>query len=52
MMALIGDWGDVEKMLKNLADRSVREKTGRLIDAAKAEDGKALEEIRRLCGQM
>lgn len=52
MMALIGDWSDVEKMLKNLADRSVREKTGRLIDAAKAEDGKALEAIRRLCGQM
>ena len=52
MMALIGNWDDVEQMLKNLADRSVREKTGRLIDAAKAEDGKALEEIRRLCGQM
>lgn len=48
MMALVGDWGDMEKMLKNLVSRPVREKIGGLIDAAKAEDSRALEEIRRL----
>lgn len=52
MMTLTGDWSDMEKMLQNLACRPVREKLGRLIDAAKAEDGRALEGIRRLCGQM
>lgn len=52
MMELLGDWGDMEKMLQNFASRPVREKTGGLIDAAKAEDGRALEEIRRLCGHL
>lgn len=49
MMTLTGDWSDMEKMLQSLACRPVREKLGRLIDAAKAEDGRALEGIRRLC---
>lgn len=48
MMALIGDWSDMEKMLQNLASRSVREKTAGLIDVAKAEDSRALEGIRQL----
>lgn len=52
MMALLGSWSDMEGMMQNLASRSVREKLGRLIDAAKAEDGKALEQIRLLYSQM
>lgn len=52
MMELLGDWGDMEKMLQNFASRPVREKTGGLIDAAKAEDSRALEEIRRLYGYL
>ncbi len=52
MMALIGDWGDMETMLKNFANRAVREKISALIDAAKAEDQKALEGILQLSGQM
>lgn len=52
MMALIGDWNDMESMLKNFANRAVREKISALIDAAKAEDQKALEGILQLSGQM
>lgn len=52
MMSLIGDWGDVEKMQDHLGDRSVREKLGRLIDAAKLEDGRAYEQIKLLHGRI
>ena len=48
MMSLIGDWSDMENMLNNLGNRSVREKTGQLIDAAKAEDTFAYEQIKLL----
>ncbi len=52
MKALLGDWDDMEKMMQNLASRPVREKLGRLIDAAKTEDSRAFERIRLLCSQM
>ena len=52
MKALLGDWGDMDNMMRNLASRSVREKLGRLIDAAKEEDNKAFEEIRLFYSQM
>ena len=48
MMSLIGDWRDMENMLNNLGNRSVREKTGQLIDDAKAEDTSAYEQIKLL----
>lgn len=48
MMALIGDWDDTENMLKNFADRSVREELGRLTDSAEQEDERAFEEIKAL----
>ena len=39
---MIGDWSDMDAMLKHLADRKVREKLGQLILDAKAEDEAAL----------
>lgn len=48
MMSLIGDWSDTEKMLRNLGERSVREKTGELIDSARQEDIRAYEEMKLL----
>ena len=48
MMSLIGDWNDMENMLDNLGKRSVREKIGKLIDTAKAEDTLAYEQIKLL----
>ena len=48
MMSLIRDWSDMEKMLENFGNRSVREKIGKLIDAAKAEDTMAYEQIKLL----
>lgn len=48
MMSLIGDWSDMENMLNNLGNRSVREKIGKLIDSAKAEDTLAYEQIKLL----
>ncbi|MDE6915183.1 MAG: hypothetical protein K2P39_00070, partial [Lachnospiraceae bacterium] len=51
MMAQAGDWSDVEQMLKRFASRAVREQLAELIDAAKAEDEKALAQIRQLAQQ-
>lgn len=51
MMAQAGDWSDVEQMLKKFASRAVREQLAGLIDAAKAEDEKALAQIRQLAQQ-
>ena len=48
MMTLIGDWNDMEKMLRNFGDRSIREKLGKLIDSAESEDTKAYEQIKLL----
>lgn len=48
MMSLIRDWSDMEKMLENFGNRSVREKIGKLIDTAKAEDTMAYEQIKLL----
>ncbi len=48
MMTLIGDWNDMEKMLRNFGDRSIREKLGKLIDSAELEDTKAYEQIKLL----
>lgn len=48
MIALIGDWNDMEKMLQNFGDRSIREKLGKLIDSAELEDTKAYEQIKLL----
>ena len=48
MMSLIGDWSNMENMLDNLGNRSVREKIGKLIDTAKAEDTFAYEQIKLL----
>lgn len=47
MLSLAGDWSNVDQMLQRLADRSVRERIAGLIDAAKAEDAMAYEQIRR-----
>lgn len=46
MMSLIGDWSDTGKMLQNLANRSVRENLGKLIDSARREDTAAYEQLR------
>ena len=48
MMALIGDWSDMEKMLQNLGNRSVRERIGKLILSDKLEYTKAYEQIKLL----
>lgn len=48
MTLLMGDWSDMEKMLKNFANRTVREKIGNLIDTAKSNDILAYEQIRLL----
>lgn len=48
MMSLIGDWNDTEKMIRNLRNRSIREKLGILIDSARAEDKSAYEQINLL----
>lgn len=50
MKAQLDDWSDMEQMLKKFASRAVREKLAGLIDAAKAADSRALEQIRRLAG--
>ncbi len=42
MSHMIGDWSDMDAMLKHLADRKVREKLGQLILDAKGEDEAAL----------
>lgn len=47
-MSLIRDLSDMENMLDSLGNRSVREKTGKLIDTAKAEDTLAYEQIKLL----
>ena len=43
MSKLIGDWSDMDAMLKHLADRKVREEVAQLILNAKAEDEAALQ---------
>ncbi len=48
MALLIGDWSDMEKMLKNFGNRDVREKIGNLIDTAKSNDILAYEQIKLL----
>lgn len=48
MMPLTGDWSDMEKMLENLKNRSVREEIGKLINAAGQEDAMAYEQIKAL----
>lgn len=47
-MALIGDWSDIDTMLKNFGSRSVREEIGRRIDSAKKKDKKAYDQIKLL----
>lgn len=42
MSGLIGDWSDVEAMLRNLADRGTRERLAELVGKAKAQDEAAL----------
>lgn len=42
MRGLIGDWSDVDAMLRRLADRAVREQLAQLILQAKAQDEAAL----------
>ena len=48
MMTLIGDWSDIDKMLDNFGDRSVREKISELLDQAKEADIKAYDQIMQL----
>lgn len=48
MISLIGDWSNMANVLGNFADRSVRERVGKLIDNAKAEDTMAYEQIKLL----
>lgn len=48
MTLLIGDWSDMEKMLENFANRTVREKLGNLIDNARSKDIMAYEQIKLL----
>ncbi len=48
MKALIGDWSDTEKMLKNFGNRLIRKKLGNFIDAAEREDNRAYEQIKLL----
>lgn len=48
MMDLIGDWSNTENMVQNLGNRSIREKLGKLIGAAKEEDSMALLKIKEL----
>lgn len=48
MIERIGDWSDTDRMLKNLADRGVREEVGKLIQQAKKEDEKALQGLKEL----
>lgn len=48
MMSLIGDWSDMENMLQNFSNRSIREKIGKLILSAKMEDTKAYGQIKLL----
>lgn len=43
MSKLIGDWSDMDAMLKHLADRKVREEVAKLILNAKVEDEAALQ---------
>lgn len=52
MLSLAGDWSNVEQMLQRLADRSVREKTGSLIEDAGREDTMAYEQIKLLLSQL
>jgi len=52
MKSLIGDWNDAEKMQKNFADRSIREKLGELIDAAEKEDRLAYEKMKLFYNSM
>lgn len=46
MSGLIGDWADVDAMLRHLADRKVREELAKLILQARAEDEAALQCVR------
>lgn len=46
MSGRIGDWSDVDAMLRHLADRKVREELAELILRAKAEDEAALQCVR------
>ncbi len=48
MMSLIGNQNNMEEQVQNLGKRSIREKLGKLIDAAQAEDKKALQGIEEL----
>ncbi len=48
IISLIGDWSDMEKMLQNFGNRSIRERIGKLILSAKLEDTKAYEQIKLL----
>lgn len=46
MKSLIGVWNDAERMQKNFANRSIREKLGELIDSAEKEDRLAYEKMK------
>lgn len=48
MMSLIGNRSNMEEKLQNFGSRLIREKLGRLIDAAKAEDEMALKGMEEL----
>lgn len=50
MRQLIGDWSDMDAMLRHLADRKVREELARLILCAKAEDETALQRLKEYLG--
>ena len=52
MISIIGDWSDVEKMINNFANRTKRERIGKLINSAKLEDTKAYEQIKKLLSKI
>lgn len=52
MLALTGDWSNMEHTLQRFSDRRVRERLGKLIDAAKSEDSMAYEQITALLNRI
>lgn len=48
MKSLLGDWSDTDQMIQNFGSRVNREKLGQMIDDAKLEDVRALEQIKLL----
>ena len=52
MLSLIGNRSNMEEKIQKFGSRSIREKLGRLIDAAQAEDGMALKGMEELLRAM